>query len=168
MLSVVSSFGHARHQLKLKNPAMQIPKAKETLIAIWYLTMVMWLPPVWQYFFQTDFFFKNMRGLQNFAVSAPILLIILAYAVLLTLPKTRTWGIVLSAGGSLFTMGLLMQYYEMFQHTGGLFVMVIGGALLNTYRQTIDQKAYELAASRAMDIDGATEPAPGKGQKRRA
>ncbi|BBB68372.1 hypothetical protein UNDYM_4119 [Undibacterium sp. YM2] len=147
---------------------MQIPKSKDTLIAIWSLTIMMWLPPAWQYFFQTDFFFKNMRGLQNFAVSAPVLLIILAYAILLTLPKTRTWDMVLSAGGSLFTMGLLMQYYEMFQHTGGVIVMVIGGALLNTYRQTIDQKAYELAADKAMDINNANEPGPGKAQKSRA
>ncbi|MFZ6733420.1 hypothetical protein ACO0LG_15945 [Undibacterium sp. Ji42W] len=147
---------------------MQIPKSKDTFGAIWLLTILMWLPPVWQYFFQTDFFFKNMRGLQNFTVSAPILLIILAYAILLTLPKTRTWSMVLSAGGSLFTMGLLMQYYEMLQHTGGLVVMVIGGALLNTYRQTIDQKAYELAADKAMNIDDVTEPALGKAQQSRA
>lgn len=146
---------------------MQTPKSKNTLIAIWPLAIVMWLPPVGQYFFQADFFFRNMRGLQNFAVSAPILLIILAYAILLTLPKTRTWGMVLSAGGSLFTMGLLMQYYGMFLHTGGLVVMVIGGALLNTYRQVIDQKAYELAADKAMAMDDPNAPVTGKAQQSR-
>ena len=147
---------------------MHIPKIKDALIAIWFVTLAMWLPPVWQYFFQTDFFFKNMRGLQNFAVSAPILLIILAYAVLLTLPKTRTWNMILSAGGSLFTMGLLMEYYEMFQYTGGPIVMLTGLALLNAYRQTREQKAYELAADKVMAIDDANEPVNGKAHKSRA
>lgn len=34
---------------------MHIPKIKDALIAIWFVTLAMWLPPVWQYFFQTDF-----------------------------------------------------------------------------------------------------------------
>ncbi|MES2041276.1 MAG: hypothetical protein V4495_25950 [Pseudomonadota bacterium] len=147
---------------------MQIPKSKDTLLGIWLLTIVMWSPPVWQYFFQTDFFFKNMRGLQNFAVSAPILLIILAYAVLLTLPKTRTWSMVLSTGGSLFTMGLLMQYYEMFHHTGGLIVMMMGGAKLNAYRLARYENAYEAAADKVMAADQAAEPGTDKTQKSRA
>ena len=146
---------------------MQIPKSKDTLMAIWLLTILMWLPPAWHYFFKTDFFLKNTRGLQNLAVSAPILLIILAYAVLLTLPKTRTWNMICSAGGSFVTMGLLMEYYDVFSHMGGMVVMLFGGSLLNTCRFEKMEKTYETAADKAMAIDDAAEPGTDKTQKSR-
>ncbi|PXX35282.1 hypothetical protein [Undibacterium pigrum] len=111
---------------------MQISKHKQVLIIAWLLTLLVWLPPVWYYFFQTDYFMHGFRGLQNFAYSAPFLLIIFFCAALLSMPKRQTRKNIIGVGCSLLTIGFLLQTYAMFHRAGGLIIMGAGLGLLST------------------------------------
>lgn len=113
---------------------MLLNRTRAILLTVWGLTLLVWLPPIWFHFFQTDFFLENFRGLQDFKVSAPFLLIIFCWAILLTVPKTRTRKNVIGAGSSLMSMGFLLIYYEMFRHSGGFVILFSGLALLSMVR----------------------------------
>ncbi|MFZ6743797.1 hypothetical protein ACO0LC_11260 [Undibacterium sp. JH2W] len=113
---------------------MQFSKSKQIVLCIWVLTISVWSPLIWLQIFQTDFYFSNVRGLQNFEVSAPILLIVLCWAILLSIPKTRTRKNIFAAGSSLMSIGFLMQYYQFFHHTGGIILLFGGLGLLNTLK----------------------------------
>ncbi|MBC3907971.1 hypothetical protein [Undibacterium umbellatum] len=111
---------------------MQISKHKQVLLIAWLLTLTVWLPPVWYYFFRTDYFLDGFRRLQKFSYSAPFLLIIFFCAVLLSLPKRQTRKNIVGVGCSFLTIGFLLQTYAMFHRTGGLIIMGAGLGLLST------------------------------------
>ncbi|BBB62466.1 hypothetical protein UNDKW_4193 [Undibacterium sp. KW1] len=109
-------------------------KTRSILLTVWCLTIFVWLPPIWFYFFQTDYFLGNFRGLQNFKLSAPFLLIIFCWATLLSIPKTRTRKNIIGAGSSLMSLGFVLIYYEVFHHTGGFVILFSGMILLGMVR----------------------------------
>jgi|GEM_PF-1732031 len=113
---------------------MQISKHKQVLLIAWLLTLTVWLPPVWYYFFRTDYFLDGFRGLQIFLYSSIYLLIILGWTVLLTIPKYRTEKFVVGAGTSFLTIGFLLNTYAMFKQTPGFLIMFAGVLLLLTVR----------------------------------
>jgi len=114
---------------------MLLKTTRSILITVWCLTLLVWLPPIWFHFFQSEYFLGNFRGLQDFRVSAPFLLIIFCWAILLTVPKTRTRKNVIGAGSSLMSMGFVLIYYEMFRHSGGFVILFSGLALLSMVRE---------------------------------
>lgn len=114
---------------------MLLNRTRSILLIAWGLTIFVWLPPIWFYFFQTDYFLGNFRGLQNFKVSAPFLLIIFCWAILLSVPKTRTRKIIIGAGSSFMSLGFLLIYYEIFHHTGGFVILFSGMSMLSMVRE---------------------------------
>lgn len=124
---------HNSQHYQIRNPVL-LNKTRSILSIVWGLTIFVWLPPIWFYFVQADYFLGNFRGLQDFKVSAPFLLIISCWAILLTLPKTRTQKNVIGAGSSLMSLGFLLIYYEFFHHTGGFVILFSGMILLSMVR----------------------------------
>lgn len=117
-----------------KNPVMPISKQKQVLFIVWVLTLLVWLPPAWYYFFQTDYFMYGFRGLQNFLYSSIYLLTILVWSVLLSIPKYRTEKVIIGAGASFMTIGFLLNTYAMFKQTPGYLILFAGVMLLQTLR----------------------------------
>ena len=113
---------------------MQISKHKQVLLIAWLLTLSVWLPPIWFYFFQTDYFMYGFRGLQNFLHSSIYLLTILGWSAFLTIPKYRTEKVIIGAGASFLTIGFLLNTFAMFKQTPGFLIMCAGLLLLQTLR----------------------------------
>lgn len=120
--------------MKNKNPEMMTSKQKQVLFIVWTVTLLVWLPSAWFYFFQTDYFMHGFRGLQNFQYSSVYLLTILGWTVLLTIPKCRTKKVIIGAGASFLTIGFLRNLYAMFKQTPGFLIMFAGLLLLQTLR----------------------------------
>ena len=104
---------------------MQISKHKQVLLIAWLLTLSVWLPPIWFYFFQTDYFMYGFRGLQNFLQSSIYLLTILGWTVFLRIPKYRTEKVIIGAGASFLTIGFLLNTFAMFKQTPGFLLILI-------------------------------------------
>jgi hypothetical protein len=113
---------------------MQISKQKQVLLIAWLLTLSVWLPPVWYYFFQTDYFMYGFRGLQNFLHSSVYLLTIFGWTVFLSIPKYRKEKVIIGAGASFLTIGFLLNTFAMFKQTPGFLIMFAGLLLLQTLR----------------------------------
>ncbi|MFZ6709696.1 hypothetical protein [Undibacterium sp. TC9W] len=113
---------------------MQISKHKQVLLIAWLLTLSVWLPPIWYYFFQTDYFMYGFRGLQNFLHASIYLLTILGWTVFLSIPKYRTEKVIIGAGASFLTIGFLLNTFAMFKQTPGFLIMFAGFLLVQTLR----------------------------------
>ncbi|MFZ6709695.1 energy transducer TonB [Undibacterium sp. TC9W] len=109
---------------------MTTPKQKQVLFTVWALTLLVWLPPARHYFFQTAYFFSGVYGMRDFGDSVHYLLLILAWSVILSIPKFRTEKNIIGAASSFLTLGLLLQTYASLSMAGSLILLLAGFALL--------------------------------------
>ena len=109
---------------------MLLNKTRSILLIAWGLTIFVWLPPTRHYFFQTAYFFSGVYGMRDFGDSVYYLLLILAWSVVLSIPKFRTEKNIIGAASSFLTLGLLLQTYASLSITGSLILLLAGFALL--------------------------------------
>jgi hypothetical protein len=129
-----------------KNPAMLVSKQKQVLLIVWALAILFGLPPTRQYFFQTAYFFPGVYGARDLWDSVYYLLLILAWSVILSIPKYRTEKNIIGAACSFLTLGLLLQTYASLPLTGSLIFLLAGFALLHTLTGGVSRKMVDKAA----------------------
>ncbi|MFZ6778773.1 energy transducer TonB [Undibacterium sp. Ji83W] len=109
---------------------MMTPKQKQALFIVWALTLLVWLPLTRHYFFGTTYFFSSAYGLRDSWSSAYYLLLVLAWSVILSIPKFRTEKNIFGAACSFLTLGLLLQTYAGLSPEGSFLLLLAGFALL--------------------------------------
>lgn len=137
---------HNSQHYQIRKPVL-LNKTRSILSIVWGLTIFVWLPVVWHYFFQTAFFPLGAYGLRDFWDSVYYLLLVLAWAVILSIPKYRTEKNIVGAASSFLTLGLLLQTYASLSLAASFIFLLAGAALLHTlvaseFGQT-DSKAVE-------------------------
>jgi hypothetical protein len=74
-------------------------------------------------------------GLQEATKSAPILIGVLIWAIVLSIPRYRNSKAIYGAGGFLLAIGLFLIYYTGFERMGG-FVFISAGVALMRHPET--------------------------------
>ena len=127
---------HVTHSQRAQNK-FKFPQMKKNfpLFMIWF--MVLWIvaPLIWDSLFNSPYVLWGATGLQEATKSAPILIRVLIWAIVLSIPKYRNSKAIYGAGGFLLAIGLFLIYYTGFERMGG-FVFISAGVGLMRHPET--------------------------------
>ncbi len=90
--------------------------SKDGLHIAWMLVVILAAPWLWLSLSGEAFFIRNARGMQDFAVAGPVMLIMLFWAIYLSFPSRRTVNANCAAAASSLCISLFLFWY--FEHSG--------------------------------------------------
>lgn len=132
---------HARHDESIHEagrwrqsgrPIARAPAVKPVHVPWIAWAAVAWfgLPALWGQLVASPYPIAGLRGLQDGWNGLPLLAVMSCWAIVVSLPGTRTRTMIAAGGGCCVGIGMLYSIHDVFAHTGGPLLCVLGFLLL--------------------------------------